>query len=59
MLTSAEIKDAIAKLGPDEARELAAWFDDHLRLIASSDAVFRIYDEEEDACRTRVAEKSG
>lgn len=59
MPTLAEIEQAITKLTPEQVRELAAWLDEHQRLIASSENIFQMYDEEERACRSHVAEKSG
>ena len=54
-----QIKDAITKLPPEQARELSTWFEEQQRTIATSDILFRMYDEEEGECRSRVAEKSG
>lgn len=59
MSTLAEIEQAITRLTPDQLRELTAWLDEHQRLIASSEGVFQLYDEEERSCRSHVAEKSG
>lgn len=59
MATVAEIQAAIEKLAPDERRALLAWLDERQGLQAASESLFQLYDEEEAACRSRVAEKSG
>lgn len=59
MSTLAEIEQAITKLTPEQVRELSAWLEEHQRLIASSESIFQMYDEEERSCRSHVAEKSG
>lgn len=59
MASVAEIKQSIAALSATDARELATWLDEHLQLLASSEGLFQMYDEEETSCQSRVAEKSG
>ena len=59
MSTLAEIKQAIAKLNSEQMRELAVWLDENQQLIASSENLFQIYDEEERSCQSHVAENSG
>lgn len=48
MSTVAEIETAIEKLSPAEQRELTAWFEERQALLNSSDALFRMYDQEEE-----------
>ena len=58
MSTVAEIEAAIEKLPPPQVREVAAWLEERQQLIGSSEALFRMYDEEE-ACRRQDEAKSG
>jgi hypothetical protein len=59
MKTLLEIQHAIGQLPPEQVRELVVWLDERVQGLAASDSLFRMYDEEEGACRSRVAEKSG
>ena len=59
MSTVGDIEKAILNLTPEELQEFTVWFEDQQQLLASSGSLFRMYDEEEEACRARVAEKSG
>ena len=59
MSTIAEIQRAIAKLTPEQVRELAVWLDELQRSVGASESLFQMYDEEEGSCQSRVAEKSG
>ena len=47
MSTVAEIEAAIEKLRPVELNELLAWLDEYQAMISASDALFAVYDEEE------------
>lgn len=47
MSTVQEIETAIEKLTPEQQRELAAWYEERLALLNSSDALFQVYDSEE------------
>ena len=47
MSTVAEIEAAIEKLPPSQQRELAAWIEERQALLSSSDALFGLYDGEE------------
>jgi hypothetical protein len=47
MSTVQEIKTAIEKLSPQELRELMAWFDERQASLNASDALFKVYDREE------------
>ena len=59
MSTVAEIEAAIEKLPPTQFREVAAWLEEYQQLIGSSEALFQMYDEEEQACRKQREAKSG
>lgn len=48
MSTVTEIETAVEKLTPQELREFAAWFEERQALLNSSEALFRLYDEEEE-----------
>ncbi len=48
MSTVNEIETAVEKLTPAELREFAAWFEERQALLNSSDALFRMYDTEEE-----------
>jgi hypothetical protein len=47
MSTVAEIEAAIEKLPPTELSELVAWLEEYQVMISASDALFAMYDEEE------------
>jgi len=47
MSTVAEIESAIEKLPRAELAELLAWLDDYQAMIGASEALFAMYDEEE------------
>ncbi len=47
MSTAAEIESAIEKLAPGELRELLACLDEYQALIGASEAIFAMYDQEE------------
>lgn len=47
MTTVAEIETAIEQLPKEEYQELLAWIEERQGLLASSDALFTMYDEEE------------
>jgi L-amino acid N-acyltransferase YncA len=55
MTTVSEIETAIAKLTPAEYRELLAWIESHHAMVAASDALFTMYDDEEAAHVDRVS----
>jgi len=59
MSTVTEIEAAIEKLPPEAVREVAAWLDERQQLLNSSEALFQMLDEEEEACRRRNEAKSG
>lgn len=44
-----EIEAAIEKLPPADYRELLAWIEEHQAMVGASEALFAIYDEEEEA----------
>jgi hypothetical protein len=48
MSTVAEIETAVEKLPPQQLREFVAWFEERQALLNSSEALFRVYDEEEE-----------
>jgi hypothetical protein len=48
MSTVAEIESAIEKLPPTELGELLAWIEDYRAMIGASQALFAMYDEEEE-----------
>lgn len=58
MSTVAEIEAAIEKLPAKQLGQVAAWLEERLRLIGSSEALFQTYDEEE-ACSRQRGAKSG
>ena len=47
MTTVAEIESAIEKLEPEAYRELLSWIKERQAVIAGSEALFSMYDEEE------------
>jgi hypothetical protein len=47
MSTVAEIEAAIEKLPPAEYRQLLAWLEEHQAMVGASEALFTMYDEEE------------
>lgn len=47
MSTVAEIEAAIEKLPPADYRELLAWIEEHQAMVGASEALFALYDEEE------------
>jgi len=47
MTTVAEIEDAIEKLPVKDYQELLSWFEERQAMLAASDALFSMYDEEE------------
>ena len=47
MSTVIEIETAVEKLPPQELREFVAWFEERQALLNASDALFRLYDQEE------------
>ena len=47
MTTVAEIETAIEKLPAAEYRELLEWIEERQAMIAASEAIFTMYDEEE------------
>lgn len=49
MSTVTEIETAVEKLAPQDLREFVAWFEERQGLLNASDALFRMYDEEERA----------
>lgn len=49
MSTVAEIEAAIEKLPPTDFRELFRWMEEQHALLGASDALFALYDEEEEA----------
>ncbi|MCE2862326.1 MAG: hypothetical protein LW690_07730 [Opitutaceae bacterium] len=59
MKTLAEIEAAIAALPPADQVRLAAWMEERRMLGESTAGLFQLYEEEENLCRSRVAEKSG
>ncbi len=48
MSTVAEIEAAIERLPPDELRQLLAWVEEYQAMMGSSEALFAMYDEEEE-----------
>ena len=44
-----EIEAAIEKLPPADYRELLKWLEEHQAMIGASEALFAMYDEEEQA----------
>ncbi len=51
MSTVAEIEAAIEKLPPTEFSELLAWLEEYRAMMGASDALFAMYDEEEERKR--------
>ena len=49
MSTVAEIEAAIEKLRPADYRELLAWIEEHQAMVGASEALFAMYDDEEQA----------
>jgi len=49
MSTVAEIEAAIEKLQPEEYRKLLAWIEEHQAMAGASEALFEMYDDEEQA----------
>ncbi len=49
MITVAEIEAAIEKLPPAEFGELLAWIEERQAMVGASEALFTLYDEEEQA----------
>ena len=49
MSTVIEIEAAIEKLPPADYRELLSWIEEHQAMIGASEALFMMYDEEEQA----------
>ena len=49
MSTVTEIEAAIEKLPPADYRELLAWIEEHRAMVGASEALFAMYDEEEQA----------
>ena len=49
MSTVAEIEAAIEKLPPDDYKRLLAWLEEHQAMVGASEALFAMYDEEEQA----------
>ena len=49
MSTVTEIEAAIEKLPPADYRELLAWIEEHRAMFGASEALFAMYDEEEQA----------
>lgn len=47
MSTVAEIEAAIEKLPPADLSELVAWLEEYQVMVSASDALFGMYDEEE------------
>ena len=47
MSTVAEIEAAIEKLPPTELSKLLAWLEEYQTMISASDALFAMYDKEE------------
>ncbi len=47
MSTVTEIEAAIEQLPPADYRELLAWIEEHQVMVAASEALFAVYDEEE------------
>jgi hypothetical protein len=47
MSTVQEIETAIEKLSPQQQRELAVWYEERQALLNASDALFQVYDREE------------
>lgn len=47
MSTVAEIEAAIEKLPPVEFGELLAWIEEYQAMVGASQALFALYDEEE------------
>jgi hypothetical protein len=47
MSTVAEIEAAIEKLPPAEFSQLLAWIEEYQAMVGASQALFAIYDEEE------------
>jgi hypothetical protein len=48
MSTVTEIEAAIEKLPPAEYRELLAWIEEYQAMVGASEALFAMYDEEEE-----------
>jgi uncharacterized protein YukE len=48
MSTVQEIETAIEKLSPPQQRELAAWYEERQALLNAADALFQVYDREEE-----------
>ncbi|HEY3897013.1 MAG TPA: hypothetical protein VGM54_00265 [Chthoniobacter sp.] len=49
MSTVAEIESAIEKLAPAQLSELLVWLDEYQAMIGASDALFAMYEEEENS----------
>jgi len=47
MSTVIEIEAAIEKLPPADYRELLTWIEEHQAMVGASEALFAMYDEEE------------
>lgn len=47
MSTVSEIESAIEKLPPADYRVLLAWMEEHQAMVGASEALFAMYDEEE------------
>lgn len=47
MSTVVEIESAIEKLPPSELSQLLAWLDDYRAMVGASEALFAMYDREE------------
>jgi hypothetical protein len=48
MSTVAEIESAIEKLPRDKFCELLEWLDEYRAMVGASDALFSLYDQEEE-----------
>jgi len=49
MSTVAEIESAIERLPQSEFRELLAWIEEYRAMLGASDALFALYDGEEES----------
>jgi hypothetical protein len=49
MSTVVEIEHAIEKLPPAKLKELTAWLDEYVQMMAASEASFLRYDKEEES----------
>jgi hypothetical protein len=59
MSTVAEIEAAIEKLPPAEVRKVRDWLEERQQMLNSSEALFQMFDKEEQGCQSRKEVKSG